>query len=607
MYKYDYELELKRKKELEEKIEKNEITEEELKEYDKMKKIEEKAKLMNPDCSMLYEGMIIKDYKEFCNLMNEKELNGHSKTAQLKRWENFFSFEKEEGKKSYVIKEIYDQPKEDDSKYFACFKHVLLTLLNQYSIEYKNQINSDGILEMSIYRKKFFEDMGFWNDEFAKGKNEVWTVTQILNASDAKQKIPYGNQKNKQNEKTDEKTKDNEKTEDKSASEKDKQYYIDIINKWNELGKEDWNNFIANEGIDKETGKIRQPDLFYIEKSFFNDVETKCFQIADSSMKKFTELFNNAIGQFENQKIITLYNPMAIQLVTIDADACAQGKNKTISRFATEEEQDKIVKIEFETLKQLGCDTEYQAHMKGLYPQYHQIVKEKIIEAGIAWGYVYHFRAIRLRFLVPAVQHFLAKLIGSCVKSNLFDCLMETYDAEDKQKFKQFISTDVVTPYYCSNYYKKSVNDMNIAFSKTVIESCVKRATDLINNEIDLFNNNLRVGGKDKDESYRLYGIRKANANLNYINNTNNTNNTNNDNTNNDNNDDCCFNSYSKLSPQENAIMYLRRAIELTMNYVLRSNNVETKEIFKDYIECDENKVLELLNSVGNKKNKKKE
>lgn len=40
------------------------------------------------------EGEIIKNYKEMCRLLNEKERTGNSKQAQLKRWEKFFSWEK---------------------------------------------------------------------------------------------------------------------------------------------------------------------------------------------------------------------------------------------------------------------------------------------------------------------------------------------------------------------------------------------------------------------------------------------------------------------------------------------------------------------------------
>lgn len=58
----------------------------------------------------LEKGMIIKNYKEMCDLLGEKTEGGNSKKAQLREWERFFKYHKEGYK--IIIDEIYDEPKE---------------------------------------------------------------------------------------------------------------------------------------------------------------------------------------------------------------------------------------------------------------------------------------------------------------------------------------------------------------------------------------------------------------------------------------------------------------------------------------------------------------
>ena len=60
------------------------------------------------ELSNIKEGMIVKNYKELCKLLNEKEKTSDSKQAQLKEWERYFKFEKKGHK--YIILEIYDLP-----------------------------------------------------------------------------------------------------------------------------------------------------------------------------------------------------------------------------------------------------------------------------------------------------------------------------------------------------------------------------------------------------------------------------------------------------------------------------------------------------------------
>lgn len=62
------------------------------------------------DCSKLNVGMIVKNYKVMCSLLNESVMSGSSKQYQLRRWKRFFDFDKQ-GQK-FIITEIYETPKE---------------------------------------------------------------------------------------------------------------------------------------------------------------------------------------------------------------------------------------------------------------------------------------------------------------------------------------------------------------------------------------------------------------------------------------------------------------------------------------------------------------
>lgn len=60
------------------------------------------------DLSNISEGMIIKNYRELCKLLNIKEKAGDSKKAQLKEIERYIKFKKK--KYEFIIEEIYEDP-----------------------------------------------------------------------------------------------------------------------------------------------------------------------------------------------------------------------------------------------------------------------------------------------------------------------------------------------------------------------------------------------------------------------------------------------------------------------------------------------------------------
>ena len=60
------------------------------------------------DTTGLELGMVVKNYKEMCKMLDEEVTNGNSKKAQLKEWARYFEWEKS-GQK-FIITDIYDTP-----------------------------------------------------------------------------------------------------------------------------------------------------------------------------------------------------------------------------------------------------------------------------------------------------------------------------------------------------------------------------------------------------------------------------------------------------------------------------------------------------------------
>lgn len=56
------------------------------------------------------QGMIVKNYKEMCNLLGEKVMAGNSKNSQLKEWERYFEYHKQGY--SFIIDNIFETPLE---------------------------------------------------------------------------------------------------------------------------------------------------------------------------------------------------------------------------------------------------------------------------------------------------------------------------------------------------------------------------------------------------------------------------------------------------------------------------------------------------------------
>lgn len=93
-----------------------------------------------PDVSRLQEGMLIKNYAVFCELVGQPKTNGCSKKAQLAEWQRYIEYERD-GQKFFIIKikDIPDAPNEHRVRqglYVAYIEYLLMKYLaNQNGYE----------------------------------------------------------------------------------------------------------------------------------------------------------------------------------------------------------------------------------------------------------------------------------------------------------------------------------------------------------------------------------------------------------------------------------------------------------------------------------------
>ena len=146
----------------------------------------EKLKEYFLKCKSKNKSCIVKNYKEMCKLLGEKERGGNSKQAWLKRWEGNFSFKRR--KNSYIITEIFEEEKQPAPtlKNFKGSEHFKIPLENKYSkgvyiIQSGNKVYIGSTYES--FRERF--------KNHYKKENLMHHTYDLLHEPDAEFKILY--------------------------------------------------------------------------------------------------------------------------------------------------------------------------------------------------------------------------------------------------------------------------------------------------------------------------------------------------------------------------------------------------------------------------------
>lgn len=105
------------------------------------------------DLSSIEEGMVVKNYSSLCQMLNESVKQGNSKVSQMKRWNRYFSYEKDG--RAFTITKIYDTPLpvedrrgRDNSVYLNDIKSLIIKYLSG-SNTVSNTICLSKLMELS--------------------------------------------------------------------------------------------------------------------------------------------------------------------------------------------------------------------------------------------------------------------------------------------------------------------------------------------------------------------------------------------------------------------------------------------------------------------------
>ena len=99
------------------------------------KSVNDKENTQGINISRLESGIVVKNYKEMCEILDEDICGGDSKKAQLKEWARYFAWEKK-GQK-FIILDIYDEPlPKDDGRqnkniYVQYIQVILMKILSK--------------------------------------------------------------------------------------------------------------------------------------------------------------------------------------------------------------------------------------------------------------------------------------------------------------------------------------------------------------------------------------------------------------------------------------------------------------------------------------------
>lgn len=117
----------------------------------------------------IQEGMIIKNYKELCSLLNIKVTTGKSKQIQLREISRYMDYLRDDNK--YIILEIYNTPIPStvNSKYTKFIQNILLSYLSkQDTVVY---INKNELIKI----------LGLVNDKYIEYKKDKSKLLKIPN------------------------------------------------------------------------------------------------------------------------------------------------------------------------------------------------------------------------------------------------------------------------------------------------------------------------------------------------------------------------------------------------------------------------------------------
>ena len=126
-------------------------------------------------------GMIIKNYKEMCFILEEKEKKGKSRLLQIANWERYFKWHKD-GQK-FIINEVFEMPidkidnrgktENNKAKYLTNIESLILNLLVQGG--------SLGYGKVFLSKNKILRELKMINNNYAFCKLRLPKLSEFMN------------------------------------------------------------------------------------------------------------------------------------------------------------------------------------------------------------------------------------------------------------------------------------------------------------------------------------------------------------------------------------------------------------------------------------------
>jgi len=126
-------------------------------------------------------GMTIKNYKEMCFILEEKEKKGKSRILQIENWERYFKWHKDG--QNFIIDEVFDMPIEkidnrgktenNKAKYLTNIESLILNLLVQGG--------SLGYGKVFLSKNKILRELKMINNNYAFCKLRLPKLSEFMN------------------------------------------------------------------------------------------------------------------------------------------------------------------------------------------------------------------------------------------------------------------------------------------------------------------------------------------------------------------------------------------------------------------------------------------
>ncbi len=128
-------------------------------------------------------GLELKNYNELCSVLEISNEGGNTKKANLKSIERFCSLEKQGHK--YIVKEIYDTPKEKNDKRVkgnrAIYTAMIETILLSVFIEKSKSKDSPSL---SFTKRELWEELGMISQNYAANYKRPAFLTELQHIDD---------------------------------------------------------------------------------------------------------------------------------------------------------------------------------------------------------------------------------------------------------------------------------------------------------------------------------------------------------------------------------------------------------------------------------------